>query len=380
MTNLIEHENNNAHKHAFDGALLQLIALSISQHYPSFRSQEFFKIESSLVNMEMKSRVKLICDTLAKELPQQYPQALEILIAVLHAKKLSGFSIWPIAEFIQTYGLNHPDISLEALKLLTTHFTSEWAVRPFIKKYPEKTMDFLLQCTKDKNVDVRRWASEGTRPRIPWGERLQDFIKNPSATKDILEALKLDPELFVRKSVANHLNDISKDNPEYVIAVLKQWQEQAQDDNQKRIEWITRYALRTLIKDGNLNALALIGVAHDASIKMEKFSIKQEHLKLGESLEFQVQVLSTSEQPQKIVIDYIIHFMKSNKKTAPKVFKLRSFDIPAYGIVTIEKAHSLKKITTRQYYSGIQKIDIQINGKIFGSKNWYLEVNESSLD
>ncbi|MCH7335759.1 hypothetical protein [Acinetobacter sp. NIPH 2699] len=374
MANLIEHENNNAHKHAFDGALLQFIAESISRHFPSFRSQEFLKIESALTAMEMKSRVKLIRDALAKELPQAYPQALEILVAVLHDEELRGFSVWPIAEFIQTYGLHHPDISLEALKLVTMRFTSEWAVRPFIKKYPEKTMDFLLQCTQDENVDIRRWASEGTRPRIPWGERLQVFIQNPSATHDILETLKFDPELFVRKSVANHLNDIAKDHPEYVITVLKRWQRQAQGENQKKIDWIIRQALRTLIKNGNPDALALIGVKYGASIKIEHFAIKQEQIKLGENLEFAVQVQSTSDQPQKIVIDYIMHFMKLNQKTAPKVFKLRFFELPAHGIVAIAKAHPIKKITTRQYYSGMQRIEIQINGEVLASKDWSLKL------
>ncbi|QBH96362.1 DNA alkylation repair protein [Limnobaculum zhutongyuii] len=374
MSNISDDKNENAFKHAFDGALLQQIANSISRYFPSFRSEQFLKIESELTNLEMKSRVKLIRDALANELPQEYPKALKILVSVLNENQLSGFSVWPIAEYIQTYGLNNLDVSLNALKLVTTRFTSEWAVRPFIKKYPDETMNFLLQCAKDEDVNIRRWASEGTRPRVPWGEQLQEFIKNPSATKDILEVLKFDPELFVRKSVANHLNDISKDHPAYVIQLLKNWQQQAKGEDEKKVVWIIKHALRTLIKDGNPGALALIGVQYGAQVTIDEFSVKQQNIKLGEHLEFDVLIRSTSNAPQKIVIDYIIHFMKANKKTMPKVFKLRAFELPANGLVTIGKKHIIKKITTREYYEGIQQIEIQVNGKAMGKKDWRLEL------
>ncbi|WP_140918628.1 DNA alkylation repair protein [Limnobaculum xujianqingii] len=374
MNDALDDKNENAFKHAFDAVLLQQIANSISRYFPSFRSEEFLKIESELATLEMKPRVKLIRDALANELPQEYPKALEILVSVLNENKLSGFVVWPIAEYIQTYGLNDLEISLNALKLVTTCFTSEWAVRPFIKKYPGETMRFLLQCAKSDDVNIRRWASEGTRPRVPWGEQLQDFIKNPSATKDILEVLKFDPEIFVRKSIANHLNDISKDHPDYVIQLLKGWKQQAKGEDEKKVEWIIRQALRTLIKDGNPNALALIGVQYGAQVTIDNFSIKQKNIKLGDSLEFEVQIRSVSNTPQKIVIDYLIHFMKANKKTMPKVFKLRTFELPANGSITIEKKHTIKKITTRQYYEGIQQIEIQVNGKVMGKQDWHLEL------
>lgn len=268
---------------------------------------------------------------LAKALPADYLQALAIIEAILNEQQLKGFAVWSFAEFIQTYGVNDLEHSLKALKIVTTHFTSEWAIRPFIKQYPQKTMRFLLECAKDENVDVRRWASEGTRPRIPWGEQLSEFIQNPGLTRDILETLKFNAELFMRKSVANHLNDITKDHPEYVITLLKSWQQQADSnkDYQQRIHWIIRHALRTLIKAGNPEALALIGVNHNVRVTIEKFTLKEPKIKLGESLEFDIVIKSTSDQPQKIVLDYILHFVKANGKTAPKVFKLCTFDLLA---------------------------------------------------
>jgi len=373
---VLEEQNDAALKHAFNGELLQHFATAILVYFPSFRSEEFLKIEAELHQMEMKARVRRIRDCLAQELPQDYPRALEILMQVLHQDTFRGFSIWPIAEFIQSYGLNDLKISLEALQLLTTRFTSEWAVRPLIKHYPEETMDFLLQCTQHENVDIRRWASEGTRPRLPWGEHLQKFIQNPEATKDILEALKFDTELFVRKSVANHLNDISKDHPDYVIQLLNRWQKQAQGEDQKKIEWIIKHALRTLIKNGHPKALALIGVHYDAMINIEKFKIIENQLRLGDDLEFEIQIQSLSNQTQRVVMDYILHFMKSNQKTAPKVFKLRTFELAAHERVVIKKKHTVRKVTTRQYYTGQQKIEIQVNGKVFGGLEWYLELTD----
>lgn len=370
-------ENQNAFKHAFNHALLQDIASLIARHYPAFNAEAFLNQAENLDKLEMKARVQVIRDALAAELPQDYPAALAVVVSVLKENKLRGFAVWPFAEFIQVYGLNHPALSLEALKVVTVCFTAEWAVRPFIKQNPEETMHFLLQCAQDESVDIRRWASEGTRPRVPWGEKLYLFIKDPAGTRAILDALKFDPELYVRKSVANHLNDITKDHPDYVIQLLQSWQQQAKqsgNDDEKKIAWITRHSLRTLIKNGHPDALALIGVQHGADVVLDAFSLKQKTIALGENLEFNVSLRSTSNAPQNIVVDYVLHFMKANGSTAPKVFKLRAFELPAGGTVTIEKKHAVKIITTRQYYPGVQRIEIQVNGKVLGGEEWELEL------
>lgn len=372
MSESVDNQNENAFKHAFNPALLQEMASAVARHYPPFNTRAFLDKNAQLDKLEMKARVRVIRDALAAELPQEYPKALAVIVSVLKENKLRGFAVWPFAEFIQVYGLEHRERSLDALKVVTTCFTSEWAVRPFIKNNPAETMRFLLQCAQDDNVDIRRWASEGTRPRVPWGEKLHMFITDPSGTRGILEALKFDPELFVRKSVANHLNDITKDHPDYVIELLQSWQQQARNDDVKKVAWITRHALRTLIKNGHPDALALIGVQHGADVALDTFALKEKQIQLGESLEFRVSLRSTSAAPQNIVVDYIIHFMKANNKTAPKVFKLRAFELPANGTVTIEKKHAVKKITTRQYYAGAQFIEIQVNGKVLGGVDWAL--------
>lgn len=374
MSSSPDNNNDNAFKHAFNGALLQQMADSIRRYFPQFNTTAFLAIESQFADREMKARVHLIRDTLAAQLPDNYPTALNILVSVLKDNQLKGFSVWPVAEFIQTYGLDYPDISLDALTIVTQYFTSEWAVRPFIKQYPQQTMIFLLNCARSEHVDIRRWASEGTRPRIPWGEQLPAFIQDPSATRDILEVLKFDSELYVRKSVANHLNDITKDNPDYVIQLLDRWKQQATQAEIKNINWIVKHALRTLIKAGHPDALSLIGVQFGAEVVLDEFTIKNRIIRLNESLEFTTQLRSVCHQPQNIVLDYIIHFMKANNTTLPKVFKLRSFLLPAKGVIRIDKKHIIKKITTRQYYEGIQYIEIQVNGKVLHKEEWFIAI------
>lgn len=374
MSSLKQDDNDSAFKNAFNGALLQHMAGAISHYYPSFDSAAFLAVETQLTRCEMKARVHLIRDALATGLPADYPTALSILVSVLNDNELRGFSVWPIAEYIQTYGLEYLDHSLEALKIVTTCFTAEWAIRPFIKKYPQQTMQFLLECANSDSVDIRRLASEGTRPRVPWGEQLSAVIEDPSSTRAILDSLKFDTELYVRKSVANHLNDITKDHPDYVIQLLNDWKRQAADTEIKNLNWLIRQALRTLIKAGHPEALSLVGVNFGADVELDEFTLKNKTIGLNESLELTVQLHSTSLQPQNIVLDYIIHFMKAKGKTAPKVFKLRSFTLPAQGVIRIDKKHLIKKITTRQYYKGTQYIEIQVNGKVLDKQMWTLDI------
>lgn len=366
-------ENENAFKHRFGKELLKEMAKNISAVYPEFPSRKFLTLFKKLVVLEMKPRVHLIRDELKLFLPDSYPAALKILLASFKKGKMEGFILWPYTEFIQEFGLDYPEMSLEALKEITKNFTSEWGVRPFLRLYPESTLAFLLKCSLDKNVHVRRWASEGSRPRLPWGERLYLFIKKPKRTLPILENLKFDDELYVRKSVANHLNDITKDHPKLVVEILKKWQKLAKkEEDKKKLDWITRHALRTLIKNGDRGALALIGVSSEPKVVVKELSLNKEKIKMGETLSFRFALKSSSKIPQKIVVDYIIHFVKASQSTSGKVFKLKTLELAAKETIIIEKKHHLRPITTRVYYPGKHALEIQINGKSFGKKEWIL--------
>lgn len=364
--------NESALKHYFGKSLLLRMTKSLIVIYPSFDSEAFINLMPRFDTLEMKDRVRLIRSELRRQLPTNYPDALAVLLKSVRSGDLGSFDLWPYTDFIQTYGLDHLEISLEALKEMTPHFTSEWAIRPFLKFYQKKTLSYLKKCARDNNTSVRRWASEGTRPRLPWGERLHEFIKKPSSTVPILEVLKWDSELFVRKSVANHLNDISKDHPLFVIELLQKWKTATKLKDVDKTNWIIRHALRNLIKAGHTKALALIDVKKNAKLKITHFRTSQTKIKMGERLHFEFEVTSLSKNSQKLVVDYIIHFVKSNGHRSPKVFKMKTFELPPKAHLTLSKKHHFKKITTRAYYSGSHCLEIQINGIVVESCEWTL--------
>ncbi len=243
----------------------------------------------------------------------------------------------------------------------------------------------MLELTKSADKNLRRLASEGSRPRLPWGQRLVRFVQNPDHTAQILEALKFDQELYVRKSVANHLNDVAKNHPEWVIARLKKWKSEAAKskgagagasralaskrseliaENIKNIDWIARHALRTLIKQGLPQALEVIGVTDANKILIRQFRFQPEVARIGGSLDFEFDLISEHSENQKLVIDYVIDFARRGERRSQKVFKLRTFTAASNSKTSLKKCHSLRVITTRRYHTGAHRLEIQVNGKI----------------
>ena len=377
---LAPEHNPDAFKHLFGKAALVRIAEAIGAVYPAFDRRQWLARLPELETLEMKPRVRFLREALRAQLPTDYPRALRILLRAAREADLEGFVVWPFSDFVQTYGLEHVTLSLDGLRELTSRFSSEFAVRPFLTQHPRSTVAYLERCARARDVDVRRWASEGSRPRLPWGERLQALVKDPSPTARILEALKFDPELYVRKSVANHLNDITKDHPERVIELLTRWQKEAKLSANRsvthsaQINWIVHRSLRSLIKAGHPGALRLIGVGVDPRIELTTLKLSALALKLGDRLEFGFKVRSRARQPQKLVIDYIVHFMKANQSTSPKVFKLKTLELPGGAEIHVTKSHHLKRITTRVYHAGAHRLEIQINGKVVAAAQWKLSV------
>jgi len=362
----------SAFKNWIDRKLLTRMGEAIGDVYPTFDRKRLLAIAPKLKSLELKARVRLVRDCLHELLPSQASAAIDVLLKSTRGGLLDGFDLWPYTEFIQTYGLNEPQKSLDALKELTVRFTGEFAVRPFLLRHPEITLAYLDRCTTSPNVHVRRWVSEGSRPRLPWGERLGPFIANPDPGLRLLEKLKYDSELYVRKSVANHLNDVSKDHPNRVLTLLAGWNKTVPPIHRSKIAWVTRHALRTLIKNGNVNALALIGVRAEAAVKVAELRLNKKTFELGEVLEFSFNLRSQAKIPQKLVIDYAVHHVKANGKTSPKVFKLKTFVIDPQESRELRKKHAIKAITTRRYYPGAHKIDLIINGQVRGEVRWNL--------
>ncbi|VEN75437.1 3-methyladenine DNA glycosylase [Candidatus Desulfarcum epimagneticum] len=246
----------------FDKDLAMTLAEKIQKVFPDFDSKRFVQtVEDGVRGLELKARVERIADALRDELPKDYPRALEILTAILGPENLKetgmfteGYWIMPIAKYVEKYGIRHYSKSIEAIEEITKRHTGEYCVRPFIEKYPQKTLAVMRSWSKNENVHVRRLSSEGARPRLPWAGKLDVFVADPAPVLEILENLKDDPSRFVQKSVANAMNDILKDNERIGMETLKRW---SRDAGRIR-RWIIRRALRNLIKKGNAEAVGLL--------------------------------------------------------------------------------------------------------------------------
>lgn len=367
-------ENPSAFKLWINESVVKKIAKAIESEYPEFNSKEFIKLSKKLDSLELKGRVLLITSELKKYLPEDYKKALPILVKAMEKGDLRGFTLWPFSEYISQFGLDHFDDSLKAMYKLTERFTAEWAVRPFLLKDHKKVLKTLDKWVDDKNVHIRRWISEGTRPLLPWGQRIPLFVMDPTHTLLFLDKLRYDEELYVRKSVANHLNDIAKNHPQVVINVLRMWSKDVPEKHQDKIDWIKRHALRILIKKGHPGALKLMGIDGKAKIKLGKIKLNQKNYKLHDKLVFELEMTSTSNKSQKIVVDYSIDFVKANGKKGKKVFKLKTFDLKPKETLIIGKGHSLKPITTMTYYTGIHHLTIQVNGEELESKEFHFKV------
>jgi 3-methyladenine DNA glycosylase AlkC len=237
-------------------------------------------------------------------------------------------------------------------------------------QHTELTLQRLEHWCRDPDEHVRRLVSEGTRPRLPWGPRLPQFIADPSPVFRLLEKLKDDPGEYVRRSVANNLNDISKDHPEAVIACCRRWQKTPT----KERSWVIRHATRTLVKAGHPDIFGLLGYTEDPCIKLLSMNVAPKKVRLGDPLQFSLKLKSESKSIQTVVVDYAVHHIKATGKTNAKVFKFRTLEMAPGETVALAKRHTIKLITTRKYYPGKHAIEILINGKTFGKSGFTLSV------
>jgi len=365
-------------KDVFNPDLVARMGQRIKAVSSEFDENSFYNnIVPKLIPLSLSERSALICENLYTHLPGAYNKAISILLSTFEQPAetsemtgFEGFCFMPIAKYVSIYGLEKEDfdISMNALIEITKRFTSEDAIRPFIRKYPQQTFEYLYKWTADENVHIRRLVSEGTRPRLPWSSVLREFIDDPKPVLDLLEELKQDSELYVRRSVANNLNDIAKDHPQLVVRTLKRWKSM----NDKGTQWIISHASRTLLKQGLPEALDLLGYPTNVQISVDNLTLNKEECKMGDEIEFSFDLISKATEEQNLMIDFVVHYMKANGKTAPKVFKLSKKKIPAEGRFSFKKKLSFKALTTRKYYRGHHEIEIQINGKRYGKLNFDL--------
>ena len=353
------------------------LAQRIKEAWREFEHQEFIRfINPNLSALTYSERSALITDGLEKYLPTDFNAAVVILLAAQLPPYQSDilentnerFITVPTTTFISRNGLEHFDLSMHALYEMTKRLSSEWAIRVFLEKYPERSLTVLKKWAKDKNPHVRRLVSEGTRPFLPWGKRLNHFKDNPRVTIKLLNELQNDPSEYVRRSVANHLNDHAKNHPDLVVETLKVWKKNHPGKNMDRL---IKHATRTLIKNGHQTALELIGFKKGAKINIKNF-ITDAEIKIGEQFNFSFDIISTSQEKQKVIIDYLIYFKKSDGSLSPKVFKLTTKTLNKKEKIPLTKKHSFRVITTRKYYAGLHKIGIQVNGEEKATREFML--------
>jgi 3-methyladenine DNA glycosylase AlkC len=256
---------------------------------------------------------------------------------------------------------------MKALKKLTSLFSAEFAVRPFLLQDTGRALGHLRGWLHDPDEHVRRLISEGTRPRLSWGCQLPMFRDDPGPVIELLTHLRDDPAEYVRRSVANNLNDIAKDHPATVVKVCRAWMKGASD--QRR--WIIRHGLRTLVKKGDKGALKVLGYTTEPKVEVQ-LELSTKSLKIGSDLIIEVKLASTARRTQKLVVDYVVHHQRAGGKTTPKVFKLRSLDLGPDESVHLQKKHSFAPRTVRRYYPGKHTVELMVGGRSFGRRSFTL--------
>ncbi len=345
------------------------LASEIQSVYRGFPADEFIQatMDKTWEDLGFKQRVLQISSNLGKYLPAAYEAAIRTIDQVIpnYAICFDGFALF-FPAFVELFGQDEEnwDISMAALARYTPYASSEFAVRSFLIKDEERMMAQMYAWSEDENEHVRRLSSEGCRPRLPWGQALTSFKKDPSPILPILENLKTDSSLYVRRSVANNLNDISKTHPDLVRELAEKWY--GKNDN---TDWILRHGCRTLLKKGKEDVLKLFGY-NDAAVAVRDFALESAAVRIGQDILFSFTVLA--ESAVKARIEYGIDYVKASGKRTRKLFKLSEITLKEKEKRFYRKKHSFKNLSTRKHYPGIHTLTLIINGRECGKADFEL--------
>ncbi|GAA6158203.1 hypothetical protein NBRC116589_03770 [Ruegeria sp. HU-ET01832] len=348
----------------FNAEKTRYLAGLFSAADPAFEAEAFEEqVMSRLLDLELKERMALIADCLQQAFPGALPDIAPTLLRALPppldpSKKdddFGDFIFAPLGDWVVAAGLDHPDLALDVLEELTQRFSMEWAIRPFLNAHQETVLERMQAWCAHDSYHVRRLVSEGTRPRLPWGQAVGLELTDPLP---LLDQLHSDPTRYVTRSVANHLNDVTKKDPDLVLDRLQQWREGGQDADELR--WMTSHTLRGLVKAGHPGAMKMLGYDPDAAISAD--IQVQGDARIGGALNFDVALCGTGDQP--VLVDYIIHFQRPGGKTSAKVHKLKQTALRD-GALTLSKTHKLKgNATTFKLVPGPHRLEVQVNGQV----------------
>lgn len=347
------------------------LASRIRAVYHSFPADDFVNgiMDETWEESGLKDRMRKISVNMGKYLPADYEQALHILDQVTEGfpAGFSDFALMCFPDFVEVYGQDerHFDLSIAALERYTPFSTSEFAVRPFIINRREKMMAQMAVWTGHDNEHVRRLASEGCRPSLPWGQALPCFKKDPSPVLGILERLKADPSLYVRKSVANNLNDISKTHPDLVVKTAMDWYGKNRDT-----DWIVKHGCRTLLKNGNRDALRIFGLADTGCVKVEGFASAAASVSIGREMTFSFRI--ETKKACRIRLEYAIDYVKANGRRSRKIFQISELSLKENESKSYKKTHPFADTATRKHYPGTHSVTLIVNGVERGTLDFEL--------
>ncbi|MEO1058576.1 MAG: DNA alkylation repair protein [Actinomycetota bacterium] len=315
--------------------------------------------------LELRPRAQHIADALAEVLPTDGNTAVQLIVDALRHEGepqdlhgMEAFRYLPLSDFVGEHGLGHFDVSMVALREITMRFSAEFAIRPFLEQHTAATLDQCRAWTADESEHVRRLVSEGTRPRLPWAPRLRMFMADPHPVVELLELLKDDDSEYVRRSVANCVNDIAKDHPDVAVDIARRWWPGASVERQR----LVKHALRSLIKQGDVSALEVIGYGGDSPLVTVASGCEPATVPIGSSTHLWVDLHNPTDHQLGALVDFRVHFVKANGSTSPKVFKGAEIDVAPGATATVRKKVSLKVHTTRTPYTGSHRVEVLING------------------
>lgn len=353
------------------------LAEAIEAGAPGTSLTQLRAVADEIEALALRERVDAMRDGLLADLSGGYVELAAVVRATrATAADFSGWMIWPVTSAVAASAVSAGtdaafDDAMDLLAELTGLLTSEFAIRTLLRHDTDRALAHVASWTDADDEHVRRLASEGTRPYLPWAVRVGDLTRRPGVTIPILDALYRDPSEYVRRSVANHLNDLSRDDPELVVQTAARWLAAA-DENTARV---VRHGLRTLIKRGDPGALALLGFsAPPEALEVDGPRLDRDAIAVGETIELRATIRNPSAEEARLAIDYIVHHVKSTGMQAPKVFKLTTATLRPGQEIEIRRAHSFRPITTRRYYAGIHAISLQINGVVAGRADFRLTI------
>ena len=355
-------------KRYFNGECAHRITNLLQNQLPDLDGEEFAAaVNSRIQGLELKDRVMVIAEELRRRLPDHYVTAVGVLVDSLgdelredQGMFTDSWFLMPVARYVEEYGTQYPHESLDAIEEITKRHTGEYAIRPYLRQWQELTMARVDRWSRSSSHNVRRLASEGIRPRLPWANRFKPFVDDPEPVVQVIDRLIDDPSLYVRTSVANNLNDISKDHPRYAVSTAARWL--ASSDNSSRTQWIVTKGLRTLIKKGDPAALKVVEAEPDPYVSVQEIDVEPLRPAIGERAEIRVIVANKGTVARDVIVDYQIHFRRSDGTLRPTTFKLGRVTVQAGGTALVRKYHAFKSVKTRTLHPGRHGLVAQANG------------------